>query len=366
MSQGKIELNGVLLTGPKGVGKTLFVERFSQQTSYPVFGINLGLLNQKYQGEAETKVKECFREAMSETPSIMFIDEIDRATKEENSGLVQCLLQIFSSILPTDQLFIVATASSDIESVLKSHGRLDFEIPFDSPSPVGRLEILKIYLSHLPNNIEEQELQKLANATAGFVGADFSAAVRASYIRASSREEGVIGKDDLEQAILKTRPSSISDLIAKVPEVRWDEIGGNEEVIKMLREVVEMPLKHAEAFEHMGFKPPRGVMLHGPPGCSKTLCAKALATESRLNFISVKGPELFSKYVGDTEKAIREIFKRARISSPCIIFFDEIDAMGSARGEGDTSVSDRALCQLLTEMDGTEETEGVIIIGATN
>ena len=204
------------------------------------------------------------------------------------------------------------------------------------------------------------------------MGADIASVIRDSFIKAMRRVEidtfemPVVVKNDLEQAIIDAKPSGIKDLIAKVPKVYWEDIGGNEMVKKQLQECVEWPLKYPEAFKRMGVQAPQGILLHGPPGCSKTLMAKALATESKLNFISVKGPELFSKYVGDTEKAIREIFRKARISSPCIIFFDEIDAMASSRSDDDTSVSDRALCQLLTEMDGIEEKAQVIVIAATN
>lgn len=227
-------------------------------------------------------------------------------------------------------------------------------------------------LSKCLTEVTEEELKSFAIASSGFVGADIASAIRDAFIKAMRKvdptkfEMPSIQKDDLEQAIIDAKPSSIKELIAKVPKVYWDDIGGNDSIKQQLKECVEWPLKYPESFKRIGIQAPMGILLHGPPGCSKTLMAKALATESKLNFIAIKGPELFSKYVGDTEKAIREIFRKARISSPCIIFFDEIDAMASSRSDDDTSVSDRALCQLLTEMDGIEEKAQVIVIAATN
>jgi len=222
------------------------------------------------------------------------------------------------------------------------------------------------------NGIEvEADLERAARETSGFVPADLVALAREACInswRRSKEEKPKVKKEDLEKALFDIRPSNIKDLIAKVPEVRWEDIGGNSDVKELVKQCIEWPLKYTKAFDNVGISPPQGILLYGPPGCSKTMIAKAIATESKLNFIGIKGPELFSKYVGDTEKAIRDIFRKARISAPCIIFFDEIDAMATERGNNNegTNVSDRALCQLLNELDGYEALNQVVVVAATN
>ncbi len=217
----------------------------------------------------------------------------------------------------------------------------------------------------------DADLKRTAKETSGFVPADLMALAREASINAWKRckdSKIVVKKEDFEKALFDIRPSNIKDLIVQIPEVHWEDIGGNADVKELVKQCIEWPLKFPQAFANVGISPPQGILLYGPPGCSKTMIAKAIATESKLNFIGIKGPELFSKYVGDTEKAIRDIFRKARISAPCIIFFDEIDAMATERGEGGegTNVSDRALCQLLNEMDGYEPLNQVVVVAATN
>lgn len=320
------------------------------------------------------KLSELFTIAKNNAPSIVFIDEIDGISEDRSDQTAIGLTKLIDEIKWKDKILVVGATNyfSDVNKNFKRTGRMDFEIKFDPPTSEGRYEIFKLHLEKCKCDVTDDELKSLSLASSGFVGSDISSAIRDSYIRAMRRidlttfEVPNITKEDLEGAILDLKPSSIKDLIASVPRVNWEDIGGNEKIKQQLKECVEWPLKYPEAFKRLGIQAPQGILLHGPPGCSKTMLAKALATESKLNFISIKGPELFSKYVGDTEKAIREIFRKARISSPCIIFFDEIDAMASARGDDDTSVGDRALCQLLTEMDGIEEKSQVIVIAATN
>ena len=268
----------------------------------------------------------------------------------------------------SEKVLIIATTNSldKLEKSIRRGGRLDLDIRLDMPTDNDRYLIFKQHLSHIPNSIDDGNLKMIARASSGFVSSDLAQIIRNCHMRAIKNHKSEVSQQDLEIQILESKPLSISDMIVEVPRVLWSEIGGNEDIKFQVRQCIEWPLKYPEKFEMLGLKPPQGIMLYGPPGCSKTMIAKALATESGLNFIAIKGPELFSKYVGDTEKAIREIFRKARLSAPSIIFFDEIDAMATQRGSDDTSVSDRALCQLLNEMDGVESRAKVIVVAATN
>ncbi|CAI2359267.1 unnamed protein product [Moneuplotes crassus] len=358
------------LDGPSGTGKTTFMQMVSQRIEYPIFGLTATQMGMNKADE----IKDLFTIAKNSSPSIIFIDEIDGISDEKNDETAILLTKLIDRIKWVDKILIVAATNnpSSVNKFFKRTGRLDSEIKFDAPTSEGRYEIFRQYFDKCQSDLSEEEVKSLAIASSGFVGSDIASSIRDAYIRAMRRIDPLsmelpkIQKIDIEGAILDAKPSNIKDLIATVPQVYWEDIGGNAKIKKQLIECVEWPLKYPESFKRIGIKAPQGILLYGPPGCSKTLMAKALATESKLNFISIKGPELFSKYVGDTEKAIREIFRKARISSPCIIFFDEIDAMASARGDDDTSVGDRALCQLLTEMDGIEEKSQVIVIAATN
>lgn len=270
--------------------------------------------------------------------------------------------------LQNPNVLVIATTNQldKLDKCVRRGGRLDLDIRLDMPGDIDRYLIFKEHLSHLSNNIDDENLKMISRASSGFVSSDLGQIIRNCHLRAIKNNQNQIIQSDLEVQILESKPLSISDMIVEVPRVLWSEIGGNEEIKFQVRQCIEWPLKFPEKFEMLGLKPPQGIMLYGPPGCSKTMIAKALATESGLNFIAIKGPELFSKYVGDTEKAIREIFRKARLSAPSIIFFDEIDAMATQRGSDDTSVSDRALCQLLNEMDGVESRAKVIVVAATN
>lgn len=254
-----------------------------------------------------------------------------------------------------------------MDKAVRRGGRLDFDIRMDMPDERERHLIFKAHLDSLGlNGVADFSLLEISRAASGFVSSDLAQIVRNANLLMLKQKKETIDALILEAAVLEAKPLSIQDLLVEVPKTYWADIGGSEEIKFKVRQCVEWPLKYPQKFEAVGVKPPQGILLYGPPGCSKTMIAKALATESGLNFIAVKGPELFSKYVGDTEKAIREIFRKARLSSPSIIFFDEIDAMATQRGDDETSVSDRALTQLLTEMDGVESRAQVIVVGATN
>eukprot|EP00826_Nyctotherus_ovalis_P004586 TRINITY_DN11000_c0_g3_i1.p1 TRINITY_DN11000_c0_g3~~TRINITY_DN11000_c0_g3_i1.p1 ORF type:complete len:354 (+),score=92.90 TRINITY_DN11000_c0_g3_i1:559-1620(+) len=264
-------------------------------------------------------------------------------------------------------LAIAATSKLDeVDPQLRRGGRFDLEIRMEAPDFAERVALLE----NMFDGVEvEADLERAARETSGFAPADLVALAREACINSWRRVKEIkVRKEDLEKALFDIRPSNIKDLIAKIPEVHWEDIGGNSDVKELVKQCIEWPLKHPKAFANVGISPPQGILLYGPPGCSKTMVAKAIATESKLNFIGIKGPELFSKYVGDTEKAIRDIFRKARISAPCIIFFDEIDAMATERGNSNegTNVSDRALCQLLNELDGYEALNQVVVVAATN
>ena len=283
------------------------------------------------------------------------------------------------------RIFVIAATNrpNAIDDALRRPGRFDFEIEIGIPTPVRRLDILNRLLSTIPHKLSSEEKDHISGIAHGYVGADLAAVCREAGMNAIKRVEDLLGveanddtisndprllviNEDMIIGMSKVRPSVVREIEVQVPKVYWDQIGGQEETKERLKEAVEWPLKHPELFQRFNIRPPKGVLLYGPPGCSKTLMAKALATEASLNFIAVKGPELFSKWVGESEKAVQQLFKKARAASPSIIFFDEIDAIASRRAGGDSSVSDRVLSQLLTEMDGIDPLVNVTIVAATN
>ncbi|CDW86820.1 spermatogenesis-associated protein 5-like [Stylonychia lemnae] len=369
--ENKVNIKGILIHGPSGIGKTMAIENILKGYQLHKIILTPKHLIQAPQGQIK-QMQDAFKLLKLKQPSILVVEEIDyiASSKSQNKDLFYAFQSELDSIDSINDKIVVISTTNKLEEVDKSMrrgGRLDIDIRFDMPSAEDRYDILKAHLQVLgENDITDSELEIIGRAASGFVSSDLAQIVRNTHIQSLKFNNGKITKRLLEQAIMDAKPLSIQDLLVEVPKTKWDEIGGNEDIKFQVKQCVEWPLKHYKKFQLMGLKPPAGILLYGPPGCSKTMIAKALATESGLNFIAVKGPELFSKYVGDTEKAIREIFRKARLSSPSIIFFDEIDAMATQRGNEETSVSDRALCQLLNEMDGIESRAQVIVVAATN
>ena len=384
---------GVLLYGPPGTGKTLIARAVAHESEASFFTINGPEIVHKFYGESEKHLKEIFDKAGAAAPSIIFIDEIDSIApkRTEVQGdvekrIVATLLSQMDGLKNRGQIVVIgATNIPDVlDPALRRPGRFDREIRIGIPDRKGREKILNIHTRGMPLT-DDVDLKRLAEITHGYVGADLEALAREAAmicLRGVLNKPGVtldsIPLDDLlvlevtmehfMNAMKEVEPSAIREIFVEVPNVKWDDVGGLSDVKKLLRETVEWPLKYEKLFEYARVKPPKGILLYGPPGTGKTLIAKALATESGVNFVSVKGPELMNKYVGESEKGIREVFKRAKAASPCIIFFDEIDSIASQRGGGADSsgVAGRMMSQLLTEMDGVEELKGVTILGATN
>lgn len=384
---------GVLLYGPPGTGKTLLAKAVASETDSHFISINGPEIIDKYYGESEKKLREVFTEAERNAPSIIFIDEIDSIApkREEARGdvekrVVAQLLTLMDGLKSRKNVIVIGATNrpNDIDPALRRPGRFDREIEIGVPDKNGRKEILMIHTRGMPIS-KDVDLDEIASSTHGFVGADLAALCREAAINALKKvipridlsqgkippeilESIEVTRNDFIEAMKNVSPSSLREVMIEVPNVKWSDIGGLEKVKETLKEVVEWPLTHPEVFKNIGIKPARGVLLYGLSGTGKTLLAKAVATESNANFISVKGPELLSKWVGESEKGVREIFKKARQSAPCIIFFDEIDSIAPARGmyEGESRVTERMVNQLLTEIDGIQELENVIIIAATN
>jgi transitional endoplasmic reticulum ATPase len=383
---------GVLLYGPPGTGKTLIAKAVASESGAHFISIAGPEVISKYYGESEQRLREVFEEARENAPSIIFIDELDSIAprREEVTGeverrVVAQLLTMMDGLEERGQVVVIgATNRVDaIDAALRRPGRFDREIEIGVPSELDRIEILKIHSRGMPL-AEDVRIESLAQQTHGFVGADLAALAREAAIRALRRylpdldldaEEvpaevldslRVLGSD-FRSAQRDVGPSAMREVMLEVSHVKWENVGGLEGAKTEIREAVEYPLTHRQKFEDLGIEPPRGVLLYGPPGTGKTLIAKAVASESGANFIPVRGPQLLSKWVGESERAVREVFKKARQVSPSIIFFDEIDALAPARGtSSDSHVSDNVLNQILTEMDGLEELKDVVVMGATN
>jgi transitional endoplasmic reticulum ATPase len=383
---------GLLLYGPPGTGKTLIAKALANETGAHFITINGPEIMSKYYGESEARLREVFREAEENAPSIIFIDELDaiapkrsEVTGEVERRVVSQLLTLMDGLKSRGQVVVIG-ATNRIEAIdpaLRRPGRFDREIKIGVPDKNGRKEILQIHTRRMPLD-KDVNLDELAEITYGFVGADLAALAREAAMNALRRalphidlekevipievlEKIKVTREDFANALRNIQPSALREVILEIPNVKWEDIGGLENVKQELREAVEWPLKYPDVFKRLGIKPPRGILLYGPPGTGKTLLAKAVATESQANFISVKGPEVLSKWVGESEKAIREIFRKARETAPCIIFFDELDSIAPRRGiHGDSGVTDRIVNQLLTEMDGMQTLKEVVIIGATN
>ncbi|RLI94455.1 MAG: AAA family ATPase [Candidatus Altiarchaeales archaeon] len=382
---------GVLLTGPPGCGKTLIAKAVASETDSNFYSLAGPEIMSKYYGESEKRLREIFEEAEKSAPSIIFIDEIDSIApkREEVTGeverrVVAQLLTLMDGLKSRGQVVVIAATNrpDSIDPALRRPGRFDREIRIGVPDEKGRFEILQIHTRGMPLD-EDVNLKELAEKTLGFTGADIEALCKEAAMKAIKehlptikRMEERLPTEILEKikvkrkhfldALTQVEPSAMREVLINKPNITWNDIGGLDDVKGLLREVVEWPLKDPESFRELGIKPPKGVLLYGPPGCGKTLLAKAIANESNANFIAVKGPELLSKWVGESEKHVREIFRKARQVAPSIIFFDEFDSISKIRGRTLTDVTERMVNQLLTEIDGIEELEGVVVIAATN
>ncbi len=386
---------GVLLHGPPGTGKTMIAKAVATEVNAHFKSINGPEIISKYYGESEKQLREIFDEAADNAPAIIFIDEIDSICpkREDVSGeverrVVAQMLTLMDGMQGRDNVVVIgATNRRDaLDPALRRPGRFDREIEIGVPDRDGRSEIMDVHTRQMPI-AEDFDISWVLDNTYGFVGADLAALVREAAMRALRRylpeidleeetippevlEKMEVCMDDFKEAIRDIEPSALREIYVEVPEVSWDEVGGLNEVKDRLKESVEWPLTKPELFEHFGIKPPRGIVLFGAPGTGKTLLAKAIANEAQANFISIKGPELISKWVGESERAIREIFKKAKQSAPSIIFLDEFESIASMRSGGSASegsdVSNRVVNQLLASMDGVESLDGVIIVAATN
>ncbi|MDT7968234.1 MAG: CDC48 family AAA ATPase [Candidatus Calditenuis sp.] len=384
---------GVLLYGPPGCGKTLLAKAVATEAEANFFLINGPEIMNKYYGETEAKLREIFRKAEEEAPSIIFIDEIDaiapkrsEVTGEVEKRVVAQLLALMDGLESRGQVIVIGATNrpNALDPALRRPGRFDREIEIGIPDKKGRKEILQIHTRGMPL-APDVDIDKLAEITKGYTGADLAALCREAAMKCIRRilpsidfNEEKLSPEILDQLVVTMRdfleaykeitPTALREVEIETPNVTWDDIGGLEDVKQKLIESIEWPIRYADRFEKLGIKPPKGVLLYGPPGCGKTLLAKAVATESEANFITIKGPEIYSKWVGESERAIREVFRKARQAAPCVIFLDEIETLIPRRDMLDDSsgVAHRVTSTLLAEMDGIEELRDVIVIGATN
>ncbi|MGA3191051.1 MAG: CDC48 family AAA ATPase [Candidatus Bathyarchaeia archaeon] len=384
---------GVLLHGPPGCGKTLLARAVANESEANFFSINGPEIMSKFYGESEARLREIFQQAQQNAPSIIFIDELDAIApkREEVTGeverrVVAQLLALMDGLSGRGNVIVIGATNRPgaLDPALRRPGRFDREIEIGVPDKPGRYEIIQIHTRGMPL-AEGVDLKKLSDITHGYTGADLSALGRETAMKSLRRylpqinleeerippsvlEKMEVTMEDFINAYKEITPTAMREVYIEIPTVHWDDIGGLGEVKEDLKEAVEWPLKSPEIFVRLGIRPPKGILLLGPPGCGKTLLAKAVATESEANFITIKGPEVFSKWVGESEKAIREVFRKARMAAPAVIFFDEIDSLLPRRGLGfsDSGVSERVISQLLTEMDGMVTLENIVVIAATN
>ena len=384
---------GVLLYGPPGTGKTLLAKAVAGETNAHFISLSGPEIMGKHYGESEERIREIFTQAEENSPSIIFIDEIDSIApkRDEVSGelekrIVSQLLTLMDGMKSRGKVVVIAATNrpDSIDPALRRPGRFDREVEIGIPDDDGRFDILSIHTRGMPIN-KKVNLKQISKTTHGFVGADLEVLSKEAAMRSLRRilpeidldEDKIsseilqkieITSDDFWEALKEVRPSALREVQVEIPDVNWDDVGGLNELKDELREAVEWPIKHKEAYDYVNVETPKGVLLHGPPGTGKTLIAKALAKMTESNFISIKGPELLSKWVGESEKGVREIFRKARQAAPCIIFLDEIDALVPRRSSGnsDSHVTKNIVSQILTEIDGLEELHNVLIIGATN
>ncbi|MEA3200142.1 MAG: transitional endoplasmic reticulum ATPase [Thermoplasmata archaeon] len=383
---------GVLLHGPPGTGKTLIAKAVANEAGAQFFQIAGPEIMSKYYGESEERLRQIFEEAEKKAPSIVFIDEIDSIApkREETQGeverrVVAQLLTLMDGLKSRGRVVVIAATNrpNALDPALRRPGRFDREIVIGVPGREGRMEILQIHTRGMPL-ADDVRLEELADNTHGFVGADLSALAKEAAMRAVRRilpdldleaatlpgevlEKLEVTMADFTEAFREMEPSALREVFVQTPNVAWDQVGGAAEAKRELQQAVEWPLKYRLLFTHLKTHPPRGILLYGPPGTGKTLLAKAVATEAKANFIAVKGPEFLSKWVGESEKAVREVFRKARESAPTILFFDEIDSIAPARGRGiGNEVTERIVSAILNEMDGIEPLHGVTVVAATN
>ncbi|MDH3203591.1 MAG: CDC48 family AAA ATPase [Nitrosopumilus sp.] len=384
---------GVLLYGPPGTGKTLLAKAVAGETNAHFISLSGPEIMGKHYGESEERIREIFTQAEENAPSIIFIDEIDSIApkRDEVSGevekrIVSQLLTLMDGMKSRGKVVVIAATNrpDSIDPALRRPGRFDREIEIGIPDDEGRFDILSIHTRGMP--IEEKvDLKQISKVTHGFVGADLEVLAKEAAMRSLRRilpeidldEEKIsseiiqkikITNEDFRDALKEVRPSALREVQVQIPNVSWDDVGGLDQLKDELKEAVEWPIKYKEAYDYVDVETPKGILLHGPPGTGKTLIAKALAKMTESNFISIKGPELLSKWVGESEKGVREIFRKARQAAPCIIFLDEVDALVPRRGSGgsESHVTENVVSQILTEIDGLEELHNVLIIGATN
>ena len=384
---------GVLLYGPPGTGKTLLAKAVAGETNAHFISISGPEIMGKHYGESEERIREIFTQAEENAPSIIFIDEIDSIApkRDEVSGelekrIVSQLLTLMDGMKSRGKVVVIAATNrpDSIDSALRRPGRFDREIEIGIPDDEGRFDILSIHTRGMPID-EKVDLKQIAKTTHGFVGADLEVLSKEAAMRSLRRilpeidldEEKIsseilqkiqITSDDFREALKEVKPSALREVQVQIPDVSWNDVGGLDELKEELKEAVEWPIKYKDAYDYVDVESPKGILLHGPPGTGKTLIAKALAKMTESNFISIKGPELLSKWVGESEKGVREIFRKARMAAPCIIFLDEVDALVPKRGSAGSNshVTENVVSQILTEIDGLEELNNVLIIGATN
>ena len=383
---------GVLLYGPPGTGKTLLAKAVANESNAHFISISGPEIMSKFYGESEARLREIFKETKEKAPSIIFIDEIDSITpkREEVTGeverrVVSQLLSLMDGLEARGKVIVIAATNrpNAIDPALRRPGRFDREIEIKVPDKRGRLEILQIHTRNMPLESDVNQ-EKIASVSHGFVGADLEYLCKEAAMKCLRRllpelnledekippetlEKLIIPMSDFENALKEVMPSAMREVYLESPDVEWNDIGGLDDVKRELQEAVEWPLRYPDLYTKLGHSVPKGILMHGPSGTGKTMLAKAVATESEANFISVKGPELLSKWIGESERGIREIFRRARQAAPCVVFFDEIDSIAPIRGmEGVNAGTERMVSQLLTEMDGIQELNGVVIIAATN